>query len=227
VAQVRRNRRLIEHIDPVTGARTYTDELTGEIVAQDQAVGYVAPAQQTTEVTETVVTERLTPGQTYVVRDPAVPEQEVITQRTVVSETPVVGAPVVPTPVVAQETEVVTEDLYADRRRTASRGRQVIYLVFSILETLLAIRFILMLLGANPASGFAALIYGLTDPFLLPFAGLFGQPAAGGSIIETNTIVALIVYPLIATLLARLVTLIAGEDRAAVRTSRVDRRTGR
>jgi YggT family protein len=224
VAQARRNRRLIEHIDSATGARTYTDEATGEIVAQDQVV----PEQTTivrqpaTEVSETTVTERMSPGQTYVTREPGVPvEEQVVTQRTVVSDTPV--APGAAT----QETDVVTEDVYASRKLAASRARQVIYLVFSILEALLAIRFVLMLLGANPSAGFAAMIYALTDPFLLPFAGLFGQPAAGGSVIETNTIVALIVYPLLAWLLAKIVSLVAGEDRTAVRTSRVDRRIER
>lgn len=225
MAQAKRNRRLIEHIDPTTGARTYTDELTGEIVAQDQvATGRTTiDPQPVDEVSETTVTERLTPGQTYVVEERRAPvEQEVVTQRAVIDETP--AGPVATT---SQETAVVTEDVYASRKLAASRARQVIYLVFSILEALLAIRFILQLLGANPNAGFAAMIYGLTDPFLLPFAGLFGQPAAGGSVIETNTIVALIVYPLLAWLLAKLVTLVSGEDRTAVRTSRVDRRTGR
>ncbi len=221
MAETRRNRRLIEHIDPVTGARTYTDELTGEIVAQDQAAGYITPAPAA-EVTETVVTERLAPGQTYVVAGQPVPaSQEVVSERTVVG-----GAPVAPV-VATEETAVVTEDPYAERRLASSRIRQVIYLLFSILEALLAIRFILMLLGANPASGFASLIYGITDPFLLPFAGLFGQPAAGGSVIEVNTLVAMIVYPLVAWLLSRLVSLVMGDDRAAVRTRRVDRRIER
>jgi hypothetical protein len=196
VAELRRNRRLIEHIDPVTGARTYTDELTGEIVAQDQVAQYTVVQQPVVppvvQTTETVVTERLTPGQTYVTREqvtqPVTPVAPVVEPATVVRETPVVVA-----------------------RPLASRISQIIYLIFSVLEALLAIRFVLQLLGANPASGFASLIYGLTGPFLLPFNGLFGQPAAGGSVIEVNTIVAMIVYPLLAWLLVRLTWLVVKE----------------
>lgn len=193
MAELRRNRRLIEHIDPVTGARTYTDELTGEIVAQDQVASYTVVQQQpvppVVETTETVVTERLTPGQTYVTREQVTaPVTPVVEKTTVVSDAPVVVA-----------------------RPLASRISQVIYLIFSVLEALLAIRFALQLLGANPQSGFASLIYGLTGPFLLPFAGLFGEPAAGGSVVEVNTIVAMIVYPLLAWLLVRLTWMVVKE----------------
>lgn len=205
MAEIRRNRRLIESVDPVTGARTYIDELTGEVVAQDQVAQYTVVQPPATEATETVVTERLTPGQTYVTREPTVPaSQPVVTQRTV-RET---VAPVAP--VVTQQT--VYTDALPTRVTTITRVQQIIYLVFSIIEALLAIRFILMLLGANPQAGFAALIYGLTAPFLLPFAGLFGQPAAGGSVIETNTIVALVVYPLLAWALARGARLLAQRE---------------
>ena len=74
-------------------------------------------------------------------------------------------------------------------------------------------------LGANPQAGFAQLIYGLTAPLVAPFAGLFGNPQAGGSVLELHSIVALVVYALVAWLLAKLVWLLFGETRSAVKTT--------
>lgn len=216
MAEVRRTRRLIETVDPVTGARTYTDETTGEIVAQDQigeqATVVTGPA---TEVTETT-TERLAPGQAYSVTGPAAAQERVTTQRTV-------AGPASPAAHV-QESQVYTEDPYAPRRARAFRIEQAIYLVFGILEGLLAIRFVLHLLGANPQSGFASFIYGITAPFMAPFAGVFGQPAVGGSVIEWNALVAIAAYALLAWVLAKIASLIAGETRSGVRTKQVNTR---
>ena len=218
MAEIRRNRRLIESVDPVTGARTYTDELTGEIVAQDQAGDAAFVSRPATEVTETSVTERLTPGQPYAVGAPSTAANEqVVTQRTVTGTA-------APAAVSTHETEVTTDDPYAARRNRAFKIQQAIYLLFGILEGLLAIRFALKLLGANPQSGFASFIYGVTAPFMAPFAGLFGQPALGGTVIEWNALVAIVAYALLAWVLAKLVSLIAGETRSGVRTNRVNTR---
>ncbi len=113
----------------------------------------------------------------------------------------------------------VTEDPYAVRRMQVAKTEQAIYLIFGILEVLIGIRFVLRLLAANPNAGFAQFIYGITAPFMAPFAGLFGTPQYAGSVFEFNAIIAIIVYALIAWLLARLVWLAAGDTRSAVRSS--------
>lgn len=94
--------------------------------------------------------------------------------------------------------------------RTAGveRAKQVIYFIFGAIEALLAIRFVLLLLGASEASGFVRLIYGLSQPFVLPFQGIFGTPSLGGSVIEWASLVGIVVYALIAYGLARLIELI-------------------
>jgi hypothetical protein len=51
-----------------------------------------------------------------------------------------------------------------------------------------------------------------------PFNNLFGNPATGGSVLELNTIVAMVVYMLVAWLVAKVVWLMAGETRSATRT---------
>jgi hypothetical protein len=85
---------------------------------------------------------------------------------------------------------------------------------------------VLKALGANPSAGFAQFIYGITGPLVAPFFGLFGNPSSQGSVLELNSIVALIVYALLAWLLAKLVWILVGETRSAVKTrsSEIDSR---
>jgi uncharacterized protein YggT (Ycf19 family) len=125
-----------------------------------------------------------------------------------------------PPPSTSVDRSVATAyDPYAGRRQVAARLVQAVYLIFGIIEALILIRIVLRALGANPNAGFAQLIYGLTAPLVAPFAGLFGNPQAGGSVLELHSIVALVVYALIAWLLAKLVWLVFGESRSAVTTT--------
>lgn len=128
--------------------------------------------------------------------------------------------PVAPAPAGAAVDEVhaTAYDPYANRRRSSYRLVQGIWLLFGIVEGILAIRFILKLLGANEAAGFASFIYGASAPFVAPFANLFANPGSGGSILELTTLIAIIVYALIAWLVARVIWLLAGESRSATRT---------
>jgi hypothetical protein len=114
--------------------------------------------------------------------------------------------------------EAVAYDPFANRRTAAYRVVQMVYWVFGLIEGLIAIRFILKALGANPSAGFAQFIYGITAPLVAPFYGLFGNPAAQGSVFELHSIVALIVYALLAWLIAKLAWILFGETRSAVKT---------
>ena len=117
------------------------------------------------------------------------------------------------------QVESVAYDPYAQKRMTAYRVTQFIYWLFGLIEGLILIRFVLKALGANPSAGFAEFIYGITYPLVAPFVGLFGSPqAAQGSILELHSIVALIVYALLAWLLAKLAWIMVGESRSAVKT---------
>jgi YggT family protein len=115
--------------------------------------------------------------------------------------------------------ESVAYDPFADRRLAAHRTVQLVYWIFGLIEGLILIRFVLKALGANPSASFAEFIYGITAPLVAPFYGLFGNPSAQGSVLELHSIVALIVYALLAWLIARLVWIVAGETRSAVKTS--------
>jgi YggT family protein len=114
--------------------------------------------------------------------------------------------------------EAVAYDPYASRRIAANRVVQFVYWLFGLIEGLIVIRFVLKAFGANPSAGFAQFIYGVTAPLVAPFYGLFGNPAAQGSVLELHSIVALIVYGLLAWLIAKLTWIVMGETRSAIKT---------
>jgi hypothetical protein len=84
------------------------------------------------------------------------------------------------------------------RRYNLARTTQIIWLVTSVIEALFAIRVLLKLMAANPAAGFAVFIYNMTAVFLAPFFGLVATPSANGSVLELSTLVAMLVYALLA-----------------------------
>ncbi len=91
---------------------------------------------------------------------------------------------------------------------------RVISYVDRVLLVLLAFRFVLALLGANPANAFANFVYSLSVPFVEPFFSLFGyQVAYGISRLELGTLVAMAVYWLIGVGLVRLVMITRPEHR--------------
>ena len=85
------------------------------------------------------------------------------------------------------------------------KATQLVWLFFGILETLIALRILLKLIAANPASPIAALIYAFTDLFLFPFAGLTVTPAVGGMVLELSSIFAMVIYALIAWAVERII----------------------
>jgi hypothetical protein len=78
------------------------------------------------------------------------------------------------------------------------RGTQIVWYVLGILEALLIFRFVLKLLAANPSAGFSSLIYSISHPFVAPFIAVFHTTQIEGSIFEWTTLLAMLVYWLIA-----------------------------
>jgi uncharacterized protein YggT (Ycf19 family) len=76
---------------------------------------------------------------------------------------------------------------------TLGQFLRITWFVVAVIEGFLALRFALAMLGANANNGFAALVYAITWPFVAPFRTLFGVPAAGGSVLETYTLIAMLV----------------------------------
>jgi YggT family protein len=89
---------------------------------------------------------------------------------------------------------------------TASR---VIALVFTVLEVLLLVRFTLKLLGANADQPLASAIYGVTEPLVAPFRGMFAQPA-GTPVVEIATLLSIVFFVLVAALIVAIVRAVTG-----------------
>jgi hypothetical protein len=102
-----------------------------------------------------------------------------------------------------------------EQRIFTFKASQLIWLLFGVLEVLLALRIGLMLVGANPASPVVAFIYGITALFLIPFVGLIGSPTLGGMVLEISSIFAMLIYALIAWVVERTVWLIFYRPRGA------------
>jgi hypothetical protein len=78
------------------------------------------------------------------------------------------------------------------------RGTQIVWYVLGVLEVLLAFRFILKLLGANPDAGFSSFIYHATYAFAAPFLSVFQVTQVAGNLFEWTTLLAMLVYWMIA-----------------------------
>ena len=78
------------------------------------------------------------------------------------------------------------------------RGTQIVWYVLGIVEVLLAFRFVLKLLGANPDAGFSSFIYGVTYVFAAPFLSVFRVTEVAGSVLEWTTLLAMFFYLVLA-----------------------------
>ena len=78
------------------------------------------------------------------------------------------------------------------------RGTQVVWYIVGIIEALLAFRFVLKLLGANPNAGFTDFIYSVTHFLAAPFLNVFRITAVEGSVFEWTTLLAMLVYYIVA-----------------------------
>ena len=109
---------------------------------------------------------------------------------------------------VSETTREVRDPLVA-REHRSNVAERVVWLIAGTLLTLLALRFLFALLGANPESGIADFVYSVTYPFVAPFFNLFSYDVltAGASRVEFFTLIAMLIYGLVAWGIARLLTI--------------------
>ena len=91
---------------------------------------------------------------------------------------------------------------------------RVITLLFTVLEVLLLIRFTLKLLGANAGQPLVAALYGITEPLVRPFQGIWPQ-ANTPVVFDLPALLAIVFLFLVAALIVALVRAIAGSRTAA------------
>lgn len=166
-----------------------------------------------------------TPQQTVVTQTtPALPV--VPAQTTVTTQAPAMGDRVV-----AHNVTEAVVDPAAERAASVDWFGRVIWFVVGLADILLAIRFVLLMAGANRGTGFAELIYGITNPLVAPFAGLFGRAitypgAAATGVIEWESLVAILVWSLVGFAVVKIADLLLGTNRnRGVVVNDVERRT--
>lgn len=144
---------------------------------------------------------------------------------------PVADAPTAPTRDVerrgGEDRRVADEAVEEERRVEARRARdrearerrhRVIDRVtlgvdyaFYLLYGLLAVRFVLALLGAAETAGFVVFIQGITGPFYAPFSGIVSRPTINGGVIDFPLIIAVLAYILLHIAVRGLLRLLAGD----------------
>jgi uncharacterized protein YggT (Ycf19 family) len=77
-------------------------------------------------------------------------------------------------------------------------------LIFGIIFVLIGLRVLLLLLGANAGNVIVDLIYGITEPLVAPFRGIFSFDVVkptGSSILDVGALVAIVGWVLIGVLI--------------------------
>lgn len=114
--------------------------------------------------------------------------------------------------------ETETRDTHADHAHMDARTykvTQIVWWITGVIEAFLGLRFILRILGANPANAFVSFVYTISDIFLAPFRGIFSPATTEGaeatSVFEPGVLVAMIIYALIAWGIAKLIVILTAD----------------
>ncbi len=115
---------------------------------------------------------------------------------------------------------------HRERRAALWVGRALTYVVYAyvlVTEIILALGFVLLLFGANPAPSFVAWVYRSMDRAMEPFRGIFTPidlGTSGGndveSVLDTSVLFAMIIYAIVALALRALL------DWLTSRIARID-----
>jgi uncharacterized protein YggT (Ycf19 family) len=81
---------------------------------------------------------------------------------------------------------------------------RVVTLLFTVLEVLLLLRFVLKLFGANANQPLVSGLYRITEPLVRPFQGIFPEPS-GPPALDLAALLAVAFFFLIAALIVALV----------------------
>ena len=105
------------------------------------------------------------------------------------------------------------------QRATTFKATQLVWLLFGLLEALIALRILFKLIAVNKSNAFAGFVYNITNIFVAPFASLTGAPSAGGMVLEISSFIAMIVYALVGWGLERLIWVLFYRPRGPVSVS--------
>ena len=89
------------------------------------------------------------------------------------------------------------------------RATAVVGFIVGIIDVIIAARFLGKLFGASVSSSFVHGIYSVSAPLVAPFTGIFGDTGSKTNTFETASLVAIVVYAVVAwgiVVLIRIVT---------------------
>ena len=80
----------------------------------------------------------------------------------------------------------------------------VVTLFFTVLEVVLLLRFLFKLMGANAQQPLVSALYGITEPLVRPFQGIFPEPS-GPPVLDIAALLAIVFLFLVGALIVALV----------------------
>jgi hypothetical protein len=97
----------------------------------------------------------------------------------------------------------------------------LIYFIFGAISLLIALRVLLKAIGANPDNGFTNFIYNLSHIFVAPFLTMVNPfTISDTAVFEIASVLAIIVYLILAWLLVRLAILLFNRPATGLSASR-------
>lgn len=108
-------------------------------------------------------------------------------------------------PRIQRTTHIVEEDqgttltphAYAEKE-AIFRVYQIVWYILALVEIFLGFRFAFRAIGANPFTLSVNFIYNVTNPLVFPFSGIVRNYVYGITVLEWSTLIAAVVYALIA-----------------------------
>jgi hypothetical protein len=107
-----------------------------------------------------------------------------------------------------REVKTTQHEAGQEQRVTGFRATQIIWLLLGIIEVLIGLRFVFKLIGVNAVNNFANFLYSLTNILVAPFASLAGTPSASGMELEVSSLLAMIIYLVVAWGIERIVNVV-------------------
>ena len=115
-----------------------------------------------------------------------------------------------------KEVRTTEHEAGREQRVATFKATQLIWLLLGLLEAAIALRVVFKLIAVNAANPFAKLLYGVTNLFVAPFASLVGNPTYSNNVLEITSIIAMLVYLLIAWGIERIVHVLFYRPRGPV-----------
>lgn len=112
------------------------------------------------------------------------------------------------------ETRAFRQRELSERQIILRKITRFIWWATGVVEGLIGLRILLRMMAANPGNPFANFIYAITDVFLWPFQTLVANPSSDGVVLEISSVIAMMVYLVLAWIVVELVWLLMSRERA-------------